>query len=340
MDGIMQMDHALVQVTTSNEESQVTPEFFLAHYMQFVCMAIARGNPSEDTRETYRKNIDAFLGWCLGTCGASPFSLKERHIELYRAFLLSLRKADGTRCSNSFVHVRLSAVRAFYKAAVKQGLMDSNPCLDVKAPTDALGDLPFNYYSMAELRELVHHVKGSCDEFERCRSLAMIYLMAVAGLRCIEVHRADREDINWSDCTMRVHGKGHDGTAYLDESTASVLRDYLDCIQRLGIEAEQEGGRTPLIISRGKSRQGTRLARNSIRWNMSRLLEGANLKTCGSSCHVLRHSCATALYEATRDLRVVQDTMRHRDPKVTARYAHVVEQLCRRPTATLGRSLE
>ena len=55
---------------------------------------------------------------------------------------------------------------------------------------------------------------------------------------------------------------------------------------------------------------------------------------CGC-CHVFRHSCGTNLYAATKDLRVVQETLRQRDPKVTARYAHVQQRMDKRYTSSI-----
>ena len=328
-------------VSTRRTNDRVTPEFFIAHYMDFVTMVIAHGNPSKDTQDTYRKHIDTFLDWCLRKCRVSPFALKEKHIELYRAYLNRNTTVKGTNYSQNSVYNRLVAIRAFYNAAVKQELIETNPCLNVKAQTTPLDDLPFAYYKMSEIKILIDYVKENYEDFECHRALACLYLMAIAGLRCVEVYRANQEDINWNDFTMRVHGKGHDGFVYLDETTALVLQDYLDCIKRQSFVVQQEpDGKTPLIVTNATNKQGTRLARCSIRWNINKILEEAYIKTKGVSCHALRHSCATALYKNTKDLRVVQDVLRHRDPKVTSRYTHVVEELKSRPINMLVKEME
>ena len=317
-------------------DDSVSPEFFLANYIKFVSMIIANGTPSQDTLESYHKNIEWFLNWCMKKARVSPFLLKEKHIQLYRSLLYNHRDQEGKPYSSNTIANRIIAVKAFYQAAYKQGLVPENPCNDVKVSKTPFDMLPFAYYTMDEIKELVEFTKNNFMEFECHRNLAIIYLMAVAGLRCVEVHRANQEDINWNDFTMVIHGKGHDGVVYLDTNTARVLQDYLDVLSRQDFAPVKEGAVTPLIVSNATNRMGYRLARNSIRWNMNRVLQGAGKKQKGHTCHVLRHSCATALYKNTHDLRVVQDTLRHRNPTVTSRYAHVVEQLQNRPTATLG----
>jgi site-specific recombinase XerD len=69
---------------------------------------------------------------------------------------------------------------------------------------------------------------------------------------------------------------------------------------------------------------------------MNQALRAADLKRPGFSCHILRHSCGTNLYQNTKDLRIVQETLRQKDPKVTARYAHVNQRIENRVTASLA----
>ena len=319
---------------------QINPEYFIANYMQFVNMVIAHGHPSQDTSNTYERHINSFLNWCFHKAAVSPFKLKEKHLELYRSMLYEEKTINGTSYHKNSIFNHLVAVKAFYKAAVKQNIISENPCLNITAATDSINDLPFAYYKMEEIKALVDYVKGACPEFECRRNLVCIYLMAVAGLRCVEVHRANREDIDWKNFTMVVHGKGHDGLIYLDNSTAKVIWDYLECLNRHPQPVAKVGNVTPLIVSNASNKYGTRLSREAIRWNMNKVLKEAGMKKEGAACHVFRHSCATALYESTHDLRVVQDTLRHRHPNVTARYAHVVKQLQNRPTAVLSQMLE
>ena len=60
-------------------------------------------------------------------------------------------------------------------------------------------------------------------------------------------------------------------------------------------------------------------------------LRMAGLKRPGISDHALRHTAATLGYLHTGDLRAVQDFLGHADPRMTARYAHVVDMAKRNP---------
>jgi hypothetical protein len=76
-----------------------------------------------------------------------------------------------------------------------------------------------------------------------------------------------------------------------------------------------------------------RISRNGIRSIMNKVLTACDLKHPGYSCHVFQRSCDTNLYHETKDLRLVQDVLRHRDPKITARYAHAADRLTKRYTS-------
>jgi integrase/recombinase XerD len=47
--------------------------------------------------------------------------------------------------------------------------------------------------------------------------------------------------------------------------------------------------------------------------------------------HALRHTAGTLGYLHTGDLRAVQELLGHADPRMTARYAHVVDMAKRNP---------
>ena len=57
----------------------------------------------------------------------------------------------------------------------------------------------------------------------------------------------------------------------------------------------------------------------------------AGLKRPGISNHSLRHMAGTLGYLHTGDLRAVQDFLGHADPRMTAKYAHVVDMAKKNP---------
>jgi integrase len=77
------------------------------------------------------------------------------------------------------------------------------------------------------------------------------------------------------------------------------------------------------------------LSRRSIRLHTNEYLRLAGLKRPGISNHALRHTAATLGYLHTGDLRLVQEFLGHADPRMTTRYAHVVDMAKRNPALSI-----
>lgn len=90
----------------------------------------------------------------------------------------------------------------------------------------------------------------------------------------------------------------------------------------------QFGGR-PLFSTVDAPRH--RLTRTRIRAIIDRYLRMAGLKRPGISNHALRHTAATLGYPHTGDLRAVQELLGHANPRMSARYAHVVDMAKKNP---------
>jgi len=121
------------------------------------------------------------------------------------------------------------------------------------------------------------------------RTKAIISLMYYQGLREIEIHRLDVEDINLTDGTMMIKGKGRDDKemVYLHPECAKALKEFIP----------DEG-----ILFKSESTNGTnggRLSTRSIRKIVSDLL-----KECGinKTPHGFRHLYVTKVLDILEGL--------------------------------------
>jgi integrase len=140
-----------------------------------------------------------------------------------------------------------------------------------------------------------------------------------------KICRANVEDIEETDTGVRilVHGKGKDGYIYPREDTAACIRDYL--IQRGPVMSDKDG--EPLFVSLSKSdKVRGRITRIGLSKWMDTMLFKAGIAKKGRACHALRHTCGALLYQATRDVKVVQETLRHASIAMAAKYSHVQER--------------
>jgi integrase len=119
--------------------------------------------------------------------------------------------------------------------------------------------------------------------------------------------------------------KTKDRIAYLRPDVAAHVKQYLAI--RGKVEPDELG--TPLFTN--AAYHPHRLDRARIRLRTSECLGMAGLKRPGVSDHALRHTAATLGYLHTGDLRAVQEFLGHADPRMTSRYAHVVDMAKRNP---------
>lgn len=272
---------------------------------------IAHGKPSADTLRHYETEISNFLNWVEGN-GYDPLKIDENDARQYLAYLTERGYSDAS------VAIKIAAARTYYFITTKLKLTAENPFQDVKAKAPVYDDADFDYLTVDEIAELCAVLKSS-PSVTSVRNLAIVMLMAVEGLRTVEVSRMNDEDINRRNASILIHGKGRDAFIYPCQDTIDILEHY---IQIRPTSIKDDNG-TPTFISLASNFLGTRITRTGIRWAINSVLTAAEKKKRGASCHMLRHSCGTNLYAKTKDLRLVQEVLRQKDPAVTARYTHV-----------------
>jgi integrase/recombinase XerC/integrase/recombinase XerD len=78
-------------------------------------------------------------------------------------------------------------------------------------------------------------------------------------------------------------------------------------------------------LSKG-NKEMCRITRTGLSKWMDELLLKAGIVKKGRACHALRHTCGALLYQATRDVKVVQETLRHTSIGMAAKYSHVEDR--------------
>ncbi len=139
----------------------------------------------------------------------------------------------------------------------------------------------------------------------------MLYLAAYQGLRAVEIAGLRRENVHELDEQLHlvVLGKGN------KERVLPLAPRVLAELQAYGLPRrgpvftmyDNLGRRStpPISAARVSAACGTYLAEAGT----------------GSTLHALRHFFATALYQTSQDLRLVQEALGHSSPNITAIYA-------------------
>jgi integrase len=229
------------------------------------------------------------LGWRLGRLaaiceGVDIADLDRDHIRAWQALVGGQRPASR--------RAYLSTVKVFCRWAIEWDLLDVDPCRSAGRVHEPRGrDRALSAAQMARLRLVLPDTQARL----------IVALMARQGLRCVEVSRLAVAD--WDGSHLDVWGKND------DHRRLPVADDVA------GLLAAHVGARSagPVV---GWS--ANRLSRRVSGW-----LAAAGLKAeayDGVSAHALRHTAATNLYDESRDVKMVQRLLGHRNVATTDRY--------------------
>lgn len=170
-----------------------------------------------------------------------------------------------------------------------------------------------------EKKDTVGRLQRSTEQGKR---LYAMYLLAVtAGLRTIEISRANIKDLETKSgqTWLYVWGKGHseaDQRKPIAPEVYEAIKDYLSS------RTDRPTGNSPLFVSTGNRSKGKRIATTTI----STMLKGAMVQAGFDSerltAHSLRHTAGSTVMEITGNLYTTQKYMRHSNPATTEIYLH------------------
>ncbi len=285
----------------------------------------------------YRRHVTEF-GTFVASRGAD-WHAPDR--ALVRAWLATLAARE---LSASAVGSRLSAVRSFYRYAVRQGWITTDPLAGVRSPRRPRR-LP-RVLTVDEATRLVEaparspggarpgpaegrrrRVPPELTDALRRRDAAILELLYATGMRISELAGLALADVDLGRRRLRVLGKGRkERDLIFGRPAGTALGAYLS------------GGRPVLAARLGEpgaatgnvflNAAGGPLTARGARMVVARWVEVADLEGRASP-HTLRHSFATHLLEGGADLRTVQELLGHSSAQTTQIYTHLSDAALR-----------
>lgn len=270
---------------------------------------------SPNTVRAYGCDLAAFEDW-LDRTGYDAFSLT--HAQL-RSYLGELSRAGY---SARTVARHLSALKGLYRWMGEHGMDAGDAAAVVSSPKAARG-LPKTLDDADVLK-----IFSACDSADEkgLRDLAFIEFMYATGARISEVSGLDVGDVDFSQGTARLMGKGSkERVVLIYDEALETLRSYLD-------------GARPRLLARRKpaaptedavflSARGNRMSADALRKAFERRVALAGLPA-DVTPHAMRHTFATELLDGGADLRSVQELLGHASLSTTQIYTHVsIERL-------------
>lgn len=263
----------------------------------------------EKTTRTYLTNLRQFMKWLQATGTTQP---TRADIIAYRDYLMRDRKPNT-------VKQYLQSVKQFFTWTAAEGYYP-NIAANVHAPKVAQDTHKKDALTAADVLQIEQSIDRSTEQGKRL--FAMFQLAVTAGLRTIELSRANIKDIenrNGSAC-IYIYGKGRaeaDQKKPIAAPVYEALQEYISC------RSDRPTESSPLFVATGNRSGGKRIAPTTISTMLKKAMQAAGYNSERLTAHSLRHTAGNNVMELTGDnLFITQQYMRHASPTTTEIYLH------------------
>ena len=298
-----------------NAELQtVTNGLPLLHTQEQANAVISLFSNSQDVKQSsralYTRTLTGFFNWVAST-GRIISCLSVADLITYKEQLLQAGKSSLTVASY------VNSIRRFYEWTEANKIYPNiGKGLHAPKRKQAFRKQPL---TVPQVGNLLRYEKETTP-----RDYAIINLMVRTGLRCVEVVRANVEDITYiaGQRVLMVQGKGRDekdNFVILTDAAYYPIREYLNT--RTGIDDN-----APLFASVSRNNDGGRLTTRSVSGIAKQGLKSVGLDNKVFTAHSLRHTAAVNILRAGGSLEMAQYTLRHSNPATTQIYTATLRE--------------
>ena len=274
--------------------------------------------------------INDFLNYCIfekGLSDRSRFSY-ENDLKMYKEFLKNrsivnvsnirsedikdFMKSRANEESSTIAH-NLTVIKNFHTYLLKEEIVKTDVSEFIDRPK-LRKTLP-KTLSIEDIDKLLDIKLDSAFDY---RNKAMLELMYGCGLRVSELVNLELNDIDMTNCLIKIFGKGSkEREIPIGEYSIYYLKEYLNVRDSL------LKGKTcnKLFLNN----HGSNISRQGFFKMLKQLLKEKGLNT-EVSPHTLRHSFATHLINSGADLRSIQEMLGHSDISTTKIYTKVSDE--------------
>lgn len=242
-------------------------------------------------------------------------SLKINYLKVDKDIIREYLKVLGnSNYKSSSINRILSSLKSYYDYLEYKHLIEYNPLKDLNRPRKEKR-LP-NFINNNDYEEIIKKSLERTDFIGR-RNTLLLELLYSSGIRISEAINIKIKDINISDKSIRILGKGSKmRIVYFGEYAKEYLEEYLK-VRNSSLEY--------LFLNKNN----TLLTRRGAEYIISNLVKTSLLKKKVTP-HTFRHSYATEMLNNGADIRSVQELLGHSSLSTTGIYTHVTNEVVRR----------
>lgn len=256
-------------------------------------------NYSEYTIKEYIIHVNEFILYCKNN-NIDYQNINKDIIMNYLKYIDNL--------SNKSISAVLSALRCFYNYLLDNNYVNvnyfkliSNPKLEKKLPT---------FLSYEDMRKVIDSI--DTEDALGLRNKMIIELLYATGIRVSELKNIKINDINFSDNSIKVMGKGSkERIVFFNNHSLKSINDYLNT---------REFSSEYLVLNN----KGKQITVRGIELIIKNIIDKACLKVKVSP-HTFRHTFATHMLKNGCPLKSVQELLGHASLSSTEIYTHITD---------------
>ena len=269
-------------------------------------------NASPQTVQTYEESLREFESYL--SLRDNGLSVETADADLIRDWMEGLMDKGNTA---STINKKLSALRSFYRFALKRKLVEKDPAHCITGPKKSK-PLP-QFLRENEMDHLLDGLEWD-DNYKDVRARTILLLFYEAGLRRAELIGLNDGDVDFATGQLKVTGKRNKQRIVpFGKELAEALINYRT------VRDEQEKNSDAFFLND----KGDRMTAPQV-YTLVRKYLSAVTSLKKRSPHVLRHTFATAMLNHGADLESIKNLLGHESVSTTEIYAHTTfEQLKR-----------
>ena len=311
------------------------------------------GRTSAKTRISYAYDLQVFFNYLLERNPAlSERNIKDitlsdlnqltsNDIEEYQEYL-KYYTTDNSEQKNSESSIarKMSSLRSFFNYYYKKELLIRNVAMQVDMPK--LHEKAIIHLEPDEVAILLDYMEQCEDQLSKRqqsyfrltkqRDIAIITLFLGTGIRVSECVGLDITDINFRENSIRIRRKGgNEAILYFGSEVECALLDYINGPRKQTALSAQSSHEDALFFSLQKRRISVHAIENLVRKYTEAVVTQKKI-----TCHKLRSTFGTTLYQETGDIYLVADALGHKDVNTTKKhYASIKDENRRRAASAI-----
>ena len=264
----------------------------------------------EKTLKAYKIDLRQFLEKVIIT------EIQEITPDILEEYIASLHQLYKPKT----VKRKIASLKAFFHYLEYRDIIDKNPFNKIQVrfrePTILPKTIPLQTVEtfLSTIYDYQENAKTAYQKRNAVRDAAVIELLFATGIRISELCMLKINDVNLSDGTILIYGKGDKERRIQigNETVIHVLEKYKN-----NFDSEIQSCNYFFV-----NQSGNPLTDQAVRRMINKYTSLASIQL-HITPHMFRHTFATSLLEADVDIRYIQEMLGHSSINITEIYTHV-----------------